>query len=557
MGTPCGGDLVARYLREAEEVTTVFSLAGGHIARIYDGMLNYGIRVVDVRHEQAAAMMAQAWSVFTNRPGVCLITPGPGYTNALTGLVNAAFDGAPLVLLCGTAPIRDWDRGTLQDMNHAAMVKSLVKWTGVCYSARRIPEYLAKAFRYASSGRPGPVLLEFPPEILHAPVDRKTVPPAFAKVVVHKPAADPEAVQQAAELIDGAERPVLIGGSGVGLSDCGDILSTFLEKTGIPFQLFNYGRGVVSDDHPLSLAAGGVLGSHAALSRADVVIILGLRLNWMQRYGKAFPQAKVVRVDIEPTEIDRNRPSDVGLVGDVGLVLNQLVPLVRKGDHAALLQDLHAACRSLVADERRIRETPSYPIHPARLVELVRRTLPDAIVVVDGGDTSYFGSVGLAARERGAVVIAAGGLFGCIGTGIPYAIAAKLARPDKTVVLINGDGSFGMNAMEFHTAVRHEAPIVCIINNDQAWGMIKHGQERAYGEERVVATDLGIVHYEKIVEALGGHGEFVDREEGIVPALEHAVASGLPSCVNVLTDATVASPMAAIYFDSLEVGRDS
>jgi acetolactate synthase I/II/III large subunit len=553
----CGGDLVAQYLREVEGVTTVFSLAGGHIARIYDGMLKYGIRLVDVRHEQAAAMMAQAWSVFSHRPGVCLVTPGPGYTNALTGIVNAAFDGAPLVILCGTAPMRDWDRGALQEMNHASMIASVVKWTGVCYSARRIPEYLAKAFRCASSGRPGPVLLEFPPEILHAPIAAETPVPMGKRAVIHKPAADPEAAQHAAEFINGAERPLVIGGSGVGFSDCGNALSDFLAKTGIPFQLFNHGRGVVSDDHPLSLAAGGFLASHTALARADVVIVLGLRLNWMQRYGKSFPQAKAVRVDIEPTEIDRNRPADVGLVGDLCLVLKQLTPLLRAREHGGWLREVRSASEPLLRDEMRIRETPSYPIHPARLVEVVKRTLPDAIAIVDGGDTSYFGSVGLAAREKGAVVIAAGGLFGCIGTGIPYAIAAKLARPEKTVVLINGDGSFGLNAMEFHTAVRHKAPFLCIINNDQAWGLIKHGQERAFGEERVVATDLGVVHYEKIVEALGGYGEFVTRDDELVPALERAIASGLPACVNVLTDATVASPMAALFFDSLDPGRDA
>jgi acetolactate synthase-1/2/3 large subunit len=552
MGEIYGGHLVAKCLRQAEGVSTLFTLAGGHIDRIFDGCLEYGIRIIDVRHEQAAAMMAHAWSIFGNHPGVCLITAGPGYTNALTGLVNAWFDHVPLILISGTAPIRDWDRGTLQEMNQADMVRSLVKWSALCHDIKRIPEYIAKAFRHAVAGRPGPVLLELPPDILNVKVDESRISYCPQGGRIYRTAADPADLQKAAGLIDAADRPFIIGGSGIGFSDCEAPLKAFIEKTGIPFLLLNTGRGAVADDHPLSLADGGFLGAQAAFSRADLVIVLGIRLNWLLQYGQTFPQAKVVRVDIEPTEIDRNRAADAGLVGDMGVILGQLNPLVEKRKHNDWLLVLKEAYRPLLVKEAAAREKASDPIHPCRLIEQVRRTYPEAIYVVDGGDTSYFGSVGLRAREKSSVIIAAGGLFGCIGTGVPFGIAAKLARPEKLVIVINGDGSFGINAMEFHTAVRHNIPFLCVINNDQAWGMIKHGQEKTYGDERVVATGLGVVHYEKIVEALGGYGEFVTDDEGIVPALERALASGKPACVNVLTDATVASPAMEVFIGSLQ-----
>lgn len=552
MGEIYGGHLVAKCLSQAEGVSTLFTLAGGHIDRIFDGCLEYGIRIIDVRHEQAAAMMAHAWSIFGNHPGVCLITAGPGYTNALTGLVNAWFDHVPLILISGTAPIRDWDRGALQEMNQADMVRSLVKWSALCHDIKRIPEYIAKAFRHAVAGRPGPVLLELPPDILNVKVDESRISYSPRGGRIYRTAADPADLQKAAGLIDGADRPFIIGGSGIGLCDCEAALTAFIEKTGIPFLLLNTGRGAVADDHQLSLADGGFLGAQAAFSRADLVIVLGIRLNWLLQYGQTFPQAKVVRVDIEPTEIDRNRAADAGLVGDMGVVLGQLNPLVEKREHGDWLRALKEAYGPLLVKEAAAREKASDPIHPCRLIEQVRRTYPEAIYVVDGGDTSYFGSVGLRAREKSSVIIAAGGLFGCIGTGVPFGIAAKLARPEKPVIVINGDGSFGINAMEFNTAVRHNIPFLCVINNDQAWGMIKHGQEKTYGDERVVATGLGVVHYEKIVEALGGYGEFVTEDGGIVPALERALASGRPACINVLTDATVSSPAMEVFIGSLQ-----
>lgn len=556
MGTIYGGHVVAKYLKEVEGVSTVFSLAGGHIDRIYDGFPEYGVKIIDVRHEQAAAMMAHAWSIYSGHPGVCLVTAGPGFTNALTGIVNASLDNVPLIVISGMAPRRDWDRGALQGMNQAAMVQTVVKWAGVCHDIKRIPEYIAKAFRHALAGRPGPVLLEIPPEALNVKIEETEIPIPKKGGRIYKSAADEAAIQKAATLINKAEKPFILGGSGLGFSDCDAALKTFIERTGIPCLLLDNGRGAIPDDHPLSLWDGGQMALMTVLPSADLIVVLGIRYNWLLMFGQIFPQAKVVRVDIDATEIDRNRDSDVGLIGDMGLILTQLNGVVEKRDHSAWVKTLKDLYLPVVNDEVQLRGKASDPIHPARLMEQVRKVTPeDAIYIADGGDTCYFALTGLKAKEKSAVLIGAGGLFGCLGTGVPFGIAAKLARPEKTIVVINGDGSFGLNAMEFDTAVRHNIPFLCVICNDQAWGMIKHGQEMTYGNDRCVGSGLGVIRYDRMVEALGGHGEFVTKDEEIVPALERALKSGKPACVNVITDPCVTSPATLLFVDALTIEK--
>jgi acetolactate synthase-1/2/3 large subunit len=549
-----GGHLVAKYLREVEEVGAVFSLSGGHIDRIYDGFHEYGVRLIDVRHEQAAAMMAHAWSIYTGNPGVCLVTAGPGFTNTLTGIVNAYQENAPIVVLSGTSPLKDQGLGALQEINQVDMIKSTVKWHGVCLEVKRIPEYLFTAFRQAVSGRPGPVFLELPPDILNVAIEENQLVWPKKGSVAPKAGPDPGLIQPAADLINQAEKPFIIAGSGVGLSGCDEELKKFVDTGGIPFALISTGRGTLPDDHPLSLWDGGLMGILTALSQADLVIALGIRFNWLLMHGQAFPQAKMVRVDIDPSEIDRNRSTDVGLVGDLGLTLVQLNGAVERKDHSAWRNSLREAYMPLIHEEINARQTPSEPIHPARMVAQVRQAVGDeAIYVVDGGDTSYYGLTTLRATEKAHVLGAASGQFGCLGTGVPFALAAKAACPGRTVVVINGDGSFGLNAMELDTAVRHDLPIVCVINNDCAWGMIKHGQELCYGSDRVCGSELGAIHYEKVAEALGGYGEFVEKDEDLIPAVTRALESGKPACINVMTDPCVVSPATLQFVEGFKM----
>ena len=549
-----GGHLVGKYLKEVEKIDTVFGISGGHIEAMLDGFTQYKIRTIDVRHEQAAAMMAHATSVYTGKPGVCFLTAGPGFANGVTGIANAYLDNAPLVVLCGRHPLRDDLKGALQEIKQIDIVRPITRWAETCFDVKRIPEYMSIAFRHAVEGRPGPVFLELPPEILGAKVDDSLAPMPVRttrKYTMHPDDAD---LKAAAEIINNAKKPLFIGGSGVGLSRCSDSLRKFTEKTGIPFMLLNYGRGELPDDHPNSVMDMGSLGLFFSIGQTDTIISAGLRFNWILQSGALIPPTvKVVRIDIDPHEIDRNRMADAGLVGDIGSVLEQLIPFVQKKDHTEWKNTMKSAGRSLLDYELRMRETASDPIHPVRLVAQIQKVVgDDAIYVADGGDTSYFG-LGFSTRQKAGVIAASSGLFGCLGTGIPFGMAAKLARPDKKVLVLNGDGSFGFNAMEFDTMVRHNIPVVVVINNDCAWGMIKHSQELSIGKDRLQCSELGTRHYEKVVEGLGGHGEFVTKDSEIIPALERAFASGKPACVNVMTDPTVTSPATPLFYQALKM----
>jgi acetolactate synthase-1/2/3 large subunit len=400
-------------------------------------------------------------------------------------------------------------------------------------------------------GRPGPVFLELPPDILFVSVDEKSVVMPFRKS--HKSSTHPDdsELQEAAKLINSAEKPLFIGGSGVGMSCCDASLKTFIEKTGFPFALLNNGRGVLPDNHPLSINDGGFTGIVTGAPQADVIIIAGVRLNWVLQSTKLFPDAKVVRIDIEPHEIDRNRSSEVGLVGDCGHILEKLIPLVESRKHDTWLSRLRKAYSAFMTSELEQRTTPSDPIHPVRLVAQIMEVFGnDAFYVADGGDTSYYGLSGFLSSQKAGVMVPAGALLGCLGTGIPFAMAAKLAHPDKPVIVLNGDGSFGFNSMEFDTAVRHNIPIICVVNNDCAWGMIKHSQRMSLGEDRCTCAELGMRHYEKMVEGLGGYGELVTKDEDIIPAIKRAVDSGKPACINVVTDTTVTSPATVMFYQN-------
>ena len=547
-----GGHLAAKYMKEVEGVETVFTLSGGHIENLLDGLNAYNIKALDVRHEQAAAMMAHAWSIYKNEPGVCLVTAGPGFTNALTGIANAFLDSAPMVVLCGRHPLRDDNSGALQEMNQIDVVKPITKWCATCYDIKRIPEYLATAFRQATQGRPGPVFLELPPDILFVSMDEKDVRLPVKRI--HKTVARPHTseLQQAAEIINSAKKPLFIGGSGVGFSGSQQRFKAFIEKIGFPFSLMNNGRGTLPDSHPQSINDGGFTGVAAVAPQADVIIAAGIRFNWVMQATKLFPDAKVVRIDIDPHEIDRNRTSEVGLVGDCGEVFDALAPLVNPADHGNWIDKAKKAYKALIVTETEQKNNPSDPIHPFRLVSRIMEEIgQDAYFISDGGDTSYYGMTGFLSDHQAGVLSPAASLLGCLGTGIPFAVAAKLSHPDKPVILLHGDGSFGMNCMEFDTMVRHNIPVICVVNNDCAWGMIKHSQEMSIGHDRCTCAELGLRHYEKVVEGLGGYGELVEKDEDIIPAIKRAVASGKPACINVITDPTVTSPATAMFYQNL------
>jgi acetolactate synthase I/II/III large subunit len=534
-GVTHGGWLAAKILKQ-EGVDTVFTLSGGHISALYDGCLREGIRVIDTRHEQSAVHAAEGYARVTGKPGVALLTAGPGVTDGVTGIANAFQAPSPVVVLAGRSPLSEEGMGGLQEMDQVGLVRPITKWAKTAYETKRIPALVAEAFRHATAGRPGPVFLDIPFDILSALVpDKDIYIPQSGYRVSGNPAANPEQIQQAADLLASAEHPVIMAGGAVWWSQGVSALHRLVETLQIPVYLNGMGRGLFRHDHPLFFS----LSRKQALQNADVAFVIGTPLDFRLNFGKVFGSAtKIIWLDLDAREIGHNRPATVGIVADVRLALESL--------HAALdgktvpdarrewVAGLREAEKAAYAKDEPLMNSDANPIHSMRLVRELRDVLdPDATIVADGGDIVTFGARVL--RVNHAAHWLDPGQMGCLGVGPGFAIAAALARPGKQVVLLMGDGSFGLNGMDFETFVRYNLPITVVIGNDGAWGQIMRPQVQMLGHPTAGMLAPGI-RYDKVAEAFGGHGEFVTEPSEIRPALERALKSGKPSLVNVVTD---------------------
>lgn len=528
-----GGHLVAKFLKR-EGIDVVFTLSGGHIAPIYQGCLEEGLRLIDVRHEQAAAHAADAWARLTRQPGVALVTAGPGVTDAVTGVVNAQQADSPLLLIGGQAPRENFEMGALQEMNHVELLRPVTKWSRSVPFTQRIPEYLSIAFRQALADRPGPVFVEIPVDLLLEHIEEHEVAWPEKYRVEARSSGDPRQIQSAAALLERSQRAVAIAGSAVWWSDAAAELRAFAQRAAIPVYLNAMGRGSLPPDHPQFFA----LTRKYALGRADLVLIIGTPLDFRLNYGRPplfAPEATIVQIDVDQASLGRNRPIEVGIVGDARAILRQLTDAVAEREPDVWQAELRDREQKEWAKLAPLMNSDGVPIHPLRLLEEVRAFIdPETIVIGDGGNI-------VAQAGRVIHVPRPGhwldpGRFGCLGIGVPFALAAQALHPSKRVLIIQGDGAFGLNGFEFDTAVRHQLPVISVVGNNAAWGQIRGPQIAFYGEEHAVATALAQTRYDRVVEALGGHGEFVQEPSQIRPALERAYASGLPACVNVLID---------------------
>jgi acetolactate synthase-1/2/3 large subunit len=522
-----GGALCAEAFHR-EGVTHVFTLCGGHIQHIYDGCLDRGIRVVDFRHEQAAGHAAEGWARATGKPGVALVTAGPGVTDAVTAAANAMRGGVPMILVGGQGPRFFSGMGSLQEMDHVTLLRSITKWSIQVPETRRIPDFVAMAFRKATTGVPGPVFLEMPLDILmnmeksedvHWPTNYRTE---------HVAAGDPAAITAAAALLSRAERPVCVVGTQWWWSPYRDSIHEFVRRYDVPTFLNGGARGGLRPDDPRCFR----LCRTGALRQADVVVVFGTPWDFRLDYGNVLSAGtKVIHVDLDPDVIGHNRGADVGVVGDTGLVMRSLaaagtrvhpdwVQAVRGMEnkrHEKMLPEMHS---------------DATPVNPLRFSHELAQAIPeDASVICDGGDI-----VGTAAKlvttSRPGHWMDPGPL-GTLGVGPSFAMAAKLARPSSPAFVIYGDGSFGLNGFEYEAAARQGIPFVGVMGNDAAWTQIRRGQVQLFGGDRAPATSLAFTRYDQVVEALGGHGEYVERAEDIRPAIDRALASGKPALVNV------------------------
>ncbi len=535
-----GGRLVARRLK-AHGVSRLFTLSGGHLFSIYDGCRAEGIEIVDVRHEQTAAFAAEGWAKVTREVGVCALTAGPGVTNGMSAIASAQANHSPIVVLGGRAPAGRWGQGSLQEIDHVPFVAPLSKLAATARSAAEIPELVEEAFAAAVAPHGGPAFVDFPMDYVFMEAQE----PAEARRSAARLAGAPgEAIEAAARLLRGAERPVVMAGTDLYWGHGEVALQELAEALGVPVFLNGLARGCVAADHELCFSRTRA----RALREADVAVVIGVPMDFRLGFGGAFGEATAI-VAIDVAEPARRHPREVAveLYGSLSATLHDLRAAARDPSSAGGAQkraswvaQLRTAETELREGERAELEDDRAPLHPMRVYGELRGVLErDAIVVGDGGDfVSYAGRV-VDSFEPGCWLDP--GPFGCLGAGPGYALAAKLARPERQVVLLVGDGAFGFAGMELDTLARHGVGVVGVMGNNGIWGLEKHPMEFLYGYS--VAADLRPgTRYDLVAEALGCEGELVERPEQLRGALERALAAGRPALVNVLTDPSVAYP---------------
>ena len=531
-----GGRLVAQRLK-AWGVSKLFTLSGGHLFSIYDGCREEGIDIVDTRHEQAAAFAAEGWAKATREPGVCALTAGPGVTNGMSAIASAQANASPVLVLGGRAPAMRWGMGSLQEIDHVPFVAPLTKLAVTAEPTAEIPRLVDRALETALRAPTGPAFIDFPLD--HVFMEG---PPSTDAPQVPNPADAPpaEGVERAMELLKGAERPVLMAGTGVYWARGEDALERLCDEAGIPVFLNGLARGCLPADHRCFFSRARGTG----LKGADVAVVVGVPMDFRLGFGQSFGEdTELIVVGSSPPPRPHPRDVAVELYGGVAQTLDALRAGLAGTGHDTWLAELRrdedekrAAERAELADDRS-------PLHPMRVYAELNQVLDRRTVVIgDGGDfVSYAGKM-IETYEAGCWMDP--GPFGCLGSGPGQAIAAQLAHPDRPVCLLLGDGAFGFSGLEFDTMVRHGLPVVGVMGNNGIWGLEKHPMEFLYGYS--VAAELQPeLRYDRVVEELGGHGELVREPGELRPAIERAFESGKPALVNVLTDPSVAYPRRA------------
>ncbi|MCE7883377.1 MAG: acetolactate synthase [Actinobacteria bacterium ATB1] len=522
-----GGLLVVEALKRFG-VDTIFTLSGGHVFPIYDGCRQAGISIVDTRHEQTATFAAEGVAKLTRRPGVAVLTAGPGVTNGVSAVTTAQANGSPLVVLGGRAPQARWGAGSLQEFDHVPLLAAVTKRSATAFQTARFVEEIDATVLAATTAHRGPAFLDLPMDLqfVHERVDLPDAP--LPPPREH----DPDTIAAVLRLVADAERPALVVGTDAYWDGAWEQIRAFAEAAQIPVFMNGMGRGVLSADHELAFARARSTG----LREADLVLVAGTPLDFRLGFGR-FGDAKVVHIADSAEQTALHVELAASLAGDLILVFESLAEGIGAEDprdHSAWLEKLRGEEMARREAEKSDLYGDSQPIRPSRvygaLLEVMDR---DAVVICDGGDFVSYAGKYIDSYEPGLWMDP--GPFGCLGTGLGYAIAARTVHPSKQVFMLMGDGAFGFSAMDFDTLVRFGLPVVAICGNNGIWGLEKHPMQALYGYD--VAADLQPgCRYDQIVEALGGHGELVTEVAEIVPALHRALDSGAPSLVNVLTD---------------------
>ena len=530
-----GSEVLAKCLKK-EGVEDLFFIMGGPMLLAEATCVTEGIRMIDVRHEQAAAFMGQAYSRLRQKPAVCMAASGPGVTNLITGVANALIDCCPVIAIGGSSPISQFGRQVFQEIDQVELMRGCVKLADRIHNLKRIPQQVNNAFQVAMTGKPGPVYLDFPGDVLYAKIEESEVDWSFAgrPVLDARPLGNPARVDELVAAFAKAERPLILSGSGVIWSRAWDDMKQLVEAAGIPFYTTPQGRGVLPDDHALSYLTM----RSSAFRDADLILVLGTRMNYI--IGHAEPprfggKATIARIDVDAQEIaSAARHVDIPIVGDCKMVLQQILERL-PGKVSA---DRFKSWRQKLSDgEMAKRNAPGAnkyaedgDIHPLRLCEEIKNFMDrDCILVVDGQEILNYGRQSMPTFMPGHRLNS--GPFGTMGVGLPFALGAKVAKPGTQVICVHGDGSMGLNAMELDTAARHKIPVLVVVSLNGGW--------TADPKREKAGRDLGYVRFDKMCEVLGGYGEYVEKPEDIRPALERAKAKvnqGMVALVNVRTD---------------------
>lgn len=532
-----GGELVAKALK-AEGIDVIYTLCGGHIIDIYNGCLNEGIKIIDVRHEEVAAHAADGYARMTGKPGCAVVTAGPGTTHAITGVANAFRAEIPMLLIGGQSSLTQHKMGSLQDLPHVDMMQPITKFAATVMSTERCADMVSMAFRETRNGSYGPSFLEIPRDVLDTsvPLSKAILPQAGKYSASPKTLADPVDIQKAADMISKAERPCILLGQQVWTCQSSEEAVEFVRKMNIPAYLNGAARGTLPPGDPHHFHRT----RRNAFTKSDCIIIVGTPFDFRMGYGKRLnPNANVIQIDMDYRTVGKNRDITIGLVGHIGRTLSAIADAGTKTNRDDWFKELRSGEESALEKLMPTFTTDKSPISPYRVAwELNQFLNEDTIYIGDGGDVVTISAQAVQPKRPGGWMDP--GPLGTLGVGVPYAIAAKQSSPESEVLLYCGDGAFSMTGMDFEAFVRHKLPVLVVVGNNSAQNQIRFGQIMKYGEEKGnVGNILGDVPFDEFAKVFGGHGESVREAKDIQPALQRAreaVKAGTPAIVNIWVD---------------------
>jgi len=534
-----GAQWFVRTLRE-RGVEYVFVLCGNGLNAFLDACLDFDMKVIDARNEQGASYMADAWGRFTRRIGVAAVSSGPGHTNAVTGVANSFWDGGPMLLVSGCSSQQTQGMDNFQEIDQIGMVAPISKYASMVHNIETLENETNKALSEAVTGRPGPVHLTIPADVLSAQIDenrllRDKYP--IAEVVQRSP-GDADLVREAVELLASAKHPFIIIGSGTFYAQAGDALREFAQLTNIPIMSHIWDRACVDTVIPqyFGITNDALSGAYPKISEADVILVLGARVDYRLGHGRTPVCSKNVswiRVDYEPSEINRTITPDIGIVGDTRSVLLQMTEEARrigKWENDEWLSEVRQSHAQLLTKWENLGRENVCPVPAIRICREIKKFLDrDVTFLLDGGNIGRWAHMTLFDRHPAHWFTC--GASGIVGWGLPGAIAIKLAKPDKPVLLLSGDGSAGFTVTEIETALRFNAPYVAVVAHDGAWGIVTDGQK----DDRRVASEFGTIRFDRVAEALGARGVFIENPDELYPAIERGLSEETVTFIHVPT----------------------